>query len=87
METILERITTPFKDTTQAQYIAKRTEFLKYAGRDLATLAAETISDFNSKWNKIDSRMKSVPGKEVIRTFPSEIQSTYSVDLSDYSIG
>jgi energy-coupling factor transporter ATP-binding protein EcfA2 len=86
VETILDRITIPLKDTTQAQYIAKRTEFLKHTKRDNATIVAETISDFNFKWDKIDSRMEVVPGKEVLRALRSEIQCSYSVNLSDFKI-
>jgi energy-coupling factor transporter ATP-binding protein EcfA2 len=83
---ILERITNSLRSATQAQYISKRARYLKHSGRDEATIGAETIELFDSKWMNIDTRMEIVPGKDVLRAFREEMQTRYSISLTDHKI-
>lgn len=83
---ILERITVPLRNPSQAQYIAKRTDYFGHSRRDHATITAETIELFDAKWEDIHTRMEIVPGKDVLRAFREDVQSKYSISLTDYRI-
>lgn len=83
---IIDRITIPFRNSSQAQYIAKRTKYLEHSSIDNATITAETIENFNTKWDNLNTRMEIVPGKEVLRQLRYEIQTKYSVNLTDFRI-
>lgn len=83
---ILDRITSSIKYKLQAQYVTRRSEYLKNTKYDGATISEETIEMFEDKWNNIKTRMDIVPGKEVLSNLRSEIQSIYSVNLTDFKI-
>ncbi len=83
---ILHRVTAPIKADMQGQYLAKRTEFLRYTGKDPATINAETLGLFESKWSSLESRMELVPGKEILKNLRSEVESLYHVNLTDIKI-
>lgn len=83
---ILERITMPLRNAVQAQYIAKRTAYFQHAIRDKAIITAEAIELFNTKWEKLDTRLEVVPGKDVLHAFREEIHSKYGITLTDYKI-
>jgi energy-coupling factor transporter ATP-binding protein EcfA2 len=83
---ILDRVSAPLRTPTQAQYVAKRTRYLEHDPRDEATITAETMEWFDSKWATIPSRMEIVPGKDVLKGLREEIQSKYGVNLTDFRI-
>lgn len=83
---ILQRITRPLRTAAQGQYIAKRTAYFKNAVRDKAIITTEAIELFNAKWDKLDTRLEVVPGKDVLHAFREEIQSKYAITLTDYKI-
>lgn len=83
---ILDRITIPLKNKTQAQYIEKRAKYLEGTKQDRATITTETIKLFESKWESIDTRMEIVPGKDVLKKLREEIQSKYGVNITDFRI-
>jgi hypothetical protein len=83
---ILDRISVPFKASTQAQYIAKRVEFLKNTGMDQSSITRQTIEWFEVKWQCLDSRMEIVPGKEVLRALREEVQRQFRLTLTDVRI-
>ncbi len=84
---IIEKITEPLKIGIQAQYVAKRSQFfLRNSGLDPATINIETMEIFERKWKNINTRMEIVPGKDVLRMLRSEIQTIYSVNLTDFRI-
>lgn len=85
-EAILERVTKPLRNSIQAQYIAKRTAYFQHAPRDKAIIATEAIELFNTKWERLDTRMEIVPGKDVLHSFRENIQSEYLITLTDYKI-
>lgn len=86
VESILDRLTMRWRNAIQAQYIAKRTAYFQHLTRDRATIATEAIELFNAKWDKLDTRMEIVPGKDVLHAFRDEIQAKYGVTLTDFRI-
>lgn len=86
ISSILHRITTPIKAEIQGQYLAKRTDYLRNTGKDPATINAETLDLFESKWSFLASRMELVPGKKILKKLRSEIESLYHVNLTDIKI-
>ena len=85
-ESILTRITDEIKGEIQAQYLAKRGEFLRSSGRDQATIAAETIKWFDEYWAALTTRLIVVPGKQVLQLFRAEIQERYGISITDLRI-
>ncbi|GGG04277.1 ATP-dependent nuclease [Paenibacillus abyssi] len=83
---ILEQVTYPMKFKLQAQYVQKRVEYLKSSGLDGATIGEETLELFEDTWNNIETRMEIVKGKEVLALLRAEIQSRYSISITDFRI-
>ena len=83
---ILERITRPLRNSIQAQYIAKRTAYFQHASRDKAIITTEAIELFDSDWERLETRLAVVPGKDVLNAFREALQSKYGVTLTDYRI-
>ncbi|WP_394699274.1 ATP-dependent endonuclease [uncultured Desulfobacter sp.] len=84
--TILDNITSKKKESTQSQYLAKRSEFLRERKADVATINAETLRNFNKIWENLDQRLSIVPGKETLRELRSEVDNIYGVNLTDIKI-
>ncbi|BCB05154.1 ATP-dependent nuclease [Bacillus sp. KH172YL63] len=84
---ILDRMSSKLSSSTQAQYIAKRNQYLtKKTNKDPATITTETINNFNNKWSDLNSRMEIVPGKELLKLIREEVQKIYRVSLTDFRI-
>ena len=86
-QAILEEITAPMRDDCLGQYIAKRTEFLrKIKKEDPATIGTDTVRWFNAKWDRLETRIEVVPGKETLHAFRRRVSEIYGVSLSDLKI-
>ncbi|WNR45147.1 ATP-dependent nuclease [Paenibacillus roseipurpureus] len=72
---ILDRITEPFKRSIMDKYLTDKEK------SDL-----EVMKDFESKWKDLNYRMTSVKGKEVLRLLKAEVESIYSVKITDFNI-
>jgi len=83
---LLNEITEPQKSNTQAQYMAKRSDYFKLSKLDNATVNAKTIDLFNKKWATIETRMEIVSGKEVLRRLREKVQKDYMVNLTETRI-
>lgn len=84
---MLEHITSSLRNTYQAQYVAKRTSYLgRRSSTDDAVIAAETMEWFDERWRDLDTRMEIVSGKEVLKLLREQVQSRYSVNLTDARI-
>ena len=79
---LLQEITAPMEAQVQAQFIAKRVEFLRPTGKDPSTLSEEAIEIFNRKWKDTETRLHIVPGKRVLRELVSRVQDEYKVTLT-----
>jgi hypothetical protein len=66
IEQILGEITEKMQGDAQAQILAKRGDYLRSSRRDSATVNAETITVFNERWRKLESRLELVSGKEAL---------------------
>ena len=74
------------KSEVQAQYMAKRQEYLISTGKDRSTINRETIEIFDPKWNNDQSRLQIAPGKKVLRELVSRLQEEYKVTLTSAKI-
>jgi hypothetical protein len=83
---ILEKITGRYRDDVLSQMMAKRWEYFRTAGKDLADVNRETMAWFNEQWNALETRLAIVPGKEVLRDLRTHVQENYSVSLTDARI-
>ena len=79
---LLQEITVPMRADVQAQYIAKRGEFLSHSGKDASTISREAIEIFDRKWNDEVLRLHIVPGKRVLSELFSRVQTEYKVNLT-----
>jgi len=86
LATILDDVTTVMHSDIQGQYMAKRTKFFEHSKIDGATINAQTINIFSTKWNKMETRMEVVPGKDVLRKVREIVQDKFSINLTDYKI-
>lgn len=86
VEEMVGQLTKDLKATTQGQYVGKYLEYNKGSGRDAATLSAEAITRFESKWTALETRLEIVPGKEILRKLRAFIHDRWSVSLSDLRI-
>ena len=79
---LLKEITGPMKADVQAQYIAKRVDFLTQSGKDASTISREAIEIFDRKWSDEEFRLHIVPGKKVLSELFSRVQTEYKVNLT-----
>ena len=79
---VLQEITAPMRTEVQAQYIAKRGEFLAHSGIDASSISREAIEIFDRKWNDDQLRLHIVPGKRVLSELFSRVQGEYKVNLT-----
>ncbi len=86
ISSLLERITEPLRGKTQARYISSRTRYFRNSKLSQETITEKTIEIFNAKWEALETRLEIVPGKQVLKKLREELQSTYSVNLTDFKI-
>lgn len=86
MHMLLDKITQGEKASLQAQYIAKRLDYLNHSRKDISTITRETIETFEGKWNDINKRMDIVGGKQTLGALVSYVQQTYGVNLTTAKI-
>lgn len=79
---LLEEIVTPLRTEVQAQYIARRGDFLAHTGKDASTISREAIEIFERKWNHAQGRLHIVPGKRVLSELFARVQREYKVSLT-----
>ncbi len=79
---LLQEITEPMQAEIQAQYIAKRVNFLDHTGKDASTISQEAIEIFNRKWRDDQLRLDIVPGKRVLSQLVARVQNDYKVILT-----
>jgi hypothetical protein len=88
VRTLLAEITDAERSAVQAQYIARRQEYLRYSHSklDLATAAQDTLQAIDCKWQTLEERMEIVPGKAILATLRRRVRELFSVNVSDYRI-
>jgi hypothetical protein len=83
---LLREITDPLKDEVQSHLIARRSNYLRSKGIDLAIITRETLARFASQWEDLPLRLALVPGKDTVRTFRERTQVKLGVSLTDARI-
>ena len=88
IRTLLAEITESEKSAVQAQYIARRQDFLRqsHSKLDLATAAQETLQFIDSKWRILEDRIEIVPGKLVLAALRQRVRERFSVNVSDHRV-
>jgi energy-coupling factor transporter ATP-binding protein EcfA2 len=85
---MLEEIASELRSDVMAQFMAKRTDYLKRGSPklDLVTSNAAAIKDFEEKWTSPQSRIKILPGKEVLARLNGRLQKVASVSVSELQV-
>jgi energy-coupling factor transporter ATP-binding protein EcfA2 len=84
---MLDQITRSLRNKIQAQYVSKRASYLgPRSPKDNSVITAETMEWFDVRWGDLNTRMEIVPGKEVLRILREQLQTLYSVNLTDAKI-
>jgi len=81
---LLMTISETFRYKTQAQLQSHRTKYerSKKTAIDDSTILAEFLEDFDKQWNKIETRLKLIPGKEFLSSLNAFIQEKYKISLT-----
>lgn len=90
IEELLEEATAPLRDEAQAQYVARKLEYLERTnadgGKDSSTRTREALEWFSDHWDSLDERLKVVPGKAALANLRGIVQAAYGVSLTDVRI-
>jgi hypothetical protein len=84
IEELLSKISSDFKNKTQAQLHAHRLKFEKQfnPALDSSTLIEDTLREFDEHWSDLKKRFKLVPGKEFLSHLNQYLQDKYGVSIS-----
>jgi energy-coupling factor transporter ATP-binding protein EcfA2 len=84
VSSLLLRLSESMKNAVQAQVLASRTQFERasQSGLHLATISEATMNDFDAKWGVLESRLRLVPGKEMMSALNDYLQSTLKIAFS-----
>ena len=82
----LESITDEYKSDIAAQIIGKRLDFVKSAGKDSSTVTREVLDYIENMWTDLETRLVLVPGKKVLRKLRENLQTCYSINLTEIRI-
>ena len=86
VRSILEKVTQDLKTDCTGQYISKYCDFFARSGKDRATLTSESLSTLEHRWSDLDSRLKIVPGKRVLRAVREVLQNDHGISLTNVRI-
>jgi energy-coupling factor transporter ATP-binding protein EcfA2 len=84
VDNLLEKITSPLRHKTEAQYISKRLSFEKsvHPNLDDSTITEKMMMEFEEQWEKIENRLCIVPGKQVFSSLNKYLQENYKITLT-----
>ncbi len=83
-DVILTQITDEMRHEVQAQYVARKCQYLRSSDASIPTAAATRW--FDERWNLLDKRLCITPGKQTLRRFKDKMQELYGVSFSDNRI-
>jgi AAA ATPase domain/AAA domain, putative AbiEii toxin, Type IV TA system len=88
IEDALNEIMVTLEKPTKAQYLAKRTGYLRKTGdkRDEATIIEETENWFYKFWATLEGKIAIAPGKEVLSRLREWTQQEFGVTVTTASI-
>jgi AAA15 family ATPase/GTPase len=81
---LLSNLTCSLKSKTQALYLSNRMRFEKeqHSNRDDSTIAEEIISEFDTLWENLNTRLSIVPGKQIFSLLNTYLQENYHITIS-----
>lgn len=80
---ILDGLSSEMRNEVTGQYISKRTLYYAKSGKDTSTVATESLTWIDSMWGDLETRIKILPGKAMLKAFRDYVQNKYSVNLTD----
>jgi hypothetical protein len=85
---ILDLVTSPLKTPVGGQYVARYAQFEmnRRKGVDPATVAAEAMERFEKGWQKLETRLNLVPGKDVLSLLNQHLQAEYQISIAPLQI-
>ncbi len=83
---LLREITDSLRDDVQSQIIARRTNYLRTSGRDIAEITRDSLAWFSPRWDDMTTRVTLVPGKEVLGLFRQRLQTMLGISITDSRI-
>lgn len=85
VKTILLDLSEKSKSRMMAQFMSKRSEYLRAANPELnaATINQQMLEDFETMWVNFDSRIMLVPGKELLSELNAYLQPKYFISLTN----
>jgi hypothetical protein len=86
--TELTKIADGLEGSARAQYLAKRSEYLRKSGdhRDPATILKDTSDWFDKEWRTLEGRSRILPGKEMLARLREWAQHKFGVTLTAASL-
>ncbi|MGA7748764.1 MAG: hypothetical protein WCA63_01320 [Gallionella sp.] len=83
-EDILMQLTDSLKTKVSGQFLSKRAKYeqIKHSNLDSATINQRLLEDFDNIWGSLSSRLKIVPGKDILPQLNNYLQEKCSVTLS-----
>lgn len=84
MDSLLDKVTTPFKHRVAAQYMTRREQYekAKKPNLDPTTIRQKIMMEFDELWGKLSDRVRIVPGKEVFASLNQYLQQQYQITIS-----
>ncbi len=84
LQLTLRDLTDSLRNRVLAQYLSRRFPFERSLRRedDESTIGEEILSDFDGFWQKLETRLLMVPGKELLSLLNKQLQAKYQVSVS-----
>ena len=81
---ILMRLSDGLKNQVQARLVAARQQFERtvQSGLHSVTISETAMNEFDQKWGRIDTRMRLVPGKELLSALNGYLQDSLKTAVS-----
>ena len=80
---LLRRISDEYCEDCRSNVIGERVKFFQGStSTDPGTVARDATLDFQAKWNDLESRLRVVPGKQVLRRVREHLQEKYGISLT-----
>jgi energy-coupling factor transporter ATP-binding protein EcfA2 len=85
---ILDELSNTLKNRVNAQFMSRRGVYIKATHSELdgASINKIMLDDFDRLWTDLESRLKIIPGKELLSALNDYLQSKYSITLTQTSI-
>lgn len=83
ISSIVDEVARGLKSDALSQYIGKRVEYTKRAGRDPASATLDVLGWFEPQWETREGRLTLMPGKRALSQVRARLQADFGVAPSD----